>query len=139
MDVQVNMWAVLLAAVASMVVGSIWYAPPIFGNYWQKLAKPDAKRAKDEMAQTMIATFVLSLVTAYILAHVTYLSQAFYGYSYVKTGLTTAFWLWLGISTPAVLVHGMFEQKRKKLLLLTTSHELLTLLTMGLVIGLLKY
>jgi hypothetical protein len=136
--IEVNYLAVFLAAVASMIVGSIWYAPPVLGNYWTKLAKPDAKRAKKEMVPTMVATFVLALLTAYIVAHVTYLSQAFYGTEWVQAGLTTAFWLWLGISTPAVLVHGMFEQKRKKLLLLTAAHELVTLLAMGLVIGLVR-
>ena len=32
MDVEVNYLAVLLAAASSMVVGSIWYAKPVFGN-----------------------------------------------------------------------------------------------------------
>jgi hypothetical protein len=138
MNVEVNYLAVFLAAVASMIVGSIWYAPPVLGNYWQKLAKPDAKRAKKEMVPTMLATFVLALVTAYVLAHVMNLSYAFYGYGWVQTGLTTAFWLWLGVSMPAVLVHGMFEQKRKKLLMLTAVHELLTLTVMGAVLGLVR-
>jgi hypothetical protein len=39
MDVDVNMWAVLLAALSSMVVGSLWYLPATFGNTWQKLSK----------------------------------------------------------------------------------------------------
>jgi hypothetical protein len=39
MDVQVSAAGVILAAISSMAVGSIWYAKPVFGNIWIKLAK----------------------------------------------------------------------------------------------------
>jgi len=35
---EINYWAVLLATASSMVVGSIWYAPKVFGTRWSKLA-----------------------------------------------------------------------------------------------------
>lgn len=39
MEVQINWVAVLLAMVSSMVVGSIWYAKPVFGEKMAKTRK----------------------------------------------------------------------------------------------------
>ena len=67
MDVQVNYWAVFLAAVSTMVVGSIWYAKPVFGKTWMKLVNLDEKKAAAGAVKALSLTFVLSLLTAYVL------------------------------------------------------------------------
>lgn len=138
MDVQVNLWAVLLAALSSMVVGSIWYSKGVFGTVWGKLAKVDMSGTpkSSEMAWLLGTTFVASLITAYVLAHVTYLANRFFGNSFVSDALQTAFWLWLGLTAARVYVHDAFESRPTKLTVLTTGHELVTLLLMGLIIGL---
>ncbi len=138
MDVSVNYLAVLLAAAASMVVGSIWYSQKVFGSPWAKLAKIDMSRKPKpgEMIWLLSSTFVASLVTAYVLAHVTYLSYVFFDYTYLQTALITGFWLWLGLTAARIYVHDAFENRRKKLTLITVSHELVTILAMALVIGL---
>ena len=137
MDVQVNMWAVLLAAVTSMVVGSLWYSRSVFGDVWGKLAKVDMskKPAPGQMVWLLGSTFVASLVTAYVLAHVAYLSNQFFENSFMSAALQTAFWLWLGFTAARVYTHDAYEGRRKKLTLLTVSHELVTFLAMALVIG----
>lgn len=33
---QINIWAVLLATAATMVLGFLWYSPLLFGNAWAK-------------------------------------------------------------------------------------------------------
>ena len=76
MSVEVNYLAVLLAAISSMVVGSLWYMPAGFGKAWMKLTgvKPDrSKMTGGKMAWMYGSVFVCSLLTAYILAHVTLL------------------------------------------------------------------
>lgn len=141
MDVQVNVWAVLLAAVSSMVVGSIWYMPAVFGNTWQKLSKVKIDRNKmtpGNMAWMYGSVFVASLVTAYVLAHVTCLANKFFGNSFMSDALQTAFWLWLGFTATRIYVHDTFEIRRKKLTLLNAAHELVTVLVMALIIGAMK-
>lgn len=139
MDVVINYWAVLAAAAASMVVGAIWYSPSVFGDAWMKLAKvnPDSKTTTTQMTLMYIGTFIASLLTAYILAHVTFLSHHFFNNNFVQDALSTAFWLWLGFTAARVYVHDTFEGRRKKLTLLTISHELVTVFVMALIIGLL--
>lgn len=138
MDVQVNMWAVLLATVSSMLVGWVWYAKPVFGKLWVKLAKVDTKKMESRSAWPMVVAFVASFFTAYVIAHVSYLSNQFFGHSFLQDTATTAFWLWLGLTGARFIVHDAFEGRPKDLTVLTIAHELVTVLVMGLIIGLLK-
>lgn len=137
MEVSVNYLAVFLAAASSMVVGSIWYSKAVFYEKWAKLAK--VKPIKDfkgsDMAVLMGLTFVASLVTAYVLAHVAFLSNQFFKNDFIQDALSTAFWLWLGLTAARVFTHDLFENRPKKLTLLTAGNELLALLVMALIIG----
>lgn len=138
MNVEVNWLAVFLAAVSTMVVGSVWYAKSVFGETWRKLVHLDEKKMTEGAAKAMSLTFLASLVTAYILAHVAYLSNSYYGNSFLQDSLTTAFWLWLGFTAARMLTHDLFEGRPSKLTVLNLVHELVTLMVMGGVIGLLK-
>ena len=137
MEVDVNYLAVLLAALSSMVVGSIWYAQGVFGKTWAKLAKVDMSKNVEpsKMAVLMGSVFIASLVTAYVLAHVTFLSAYFFGKEYLESALTTGFWLWLGFTAARVYVHDAFEGRRKKLTIITMGYELVTVLVMAFIIG----
>lgn len=141
MSVEVNYWAVVLAALSSMVVGSFWYMPATFGNVWMRLAKVKPDRSKmrpGNMAWLYGSVFVASLVMAYVLAHVSYLANQFFHHSFLSDSLATAFWLWLGFTAARLYVHDAFEMRRKKLTLLNAAHELVTVLVMALIIGALK-
>lgn len=136
MDVQINYLAVVLAMLSSMVVGSFWYARPVFGNIWIKLARIDMSKNKGNMWQPIVITAIVSLITAYVLAHVIYLSNQFFGHSFLQDALTTSLWLWLGLVAARFITHDAFESRPKKLTLLNIAHEFVTLLVMGLIIGL---
>lgn len=135
MEVQINWIAVLLAMVTSMLVGAVWYAKPVFGEKWQKLVKLDDKKMQKGAARAMSITIVVSLITAFVLAHVTYLSYSFFNTSFMSAALTTAFWLWLGFTAARMITHDSFEQRNPKLTIMNVVHELVTLIVMGLVIG----
>lgn len=138
MDVQVNWLAIVLAAVSSMVVGSIWYMPSVFGKAWMKYTgiKMDRNPDTKKMISMYSMTFLASLLTAFILAHVTYLAHHFYNGTFLSDALTTGFWLWLGFTAARLLVHDIFEYRRKKLTLINAGHELVTIMVMALIIGL---
>jgi len=135
MEVQVNLLGVLAATVAAMMVGSIWYAPQVFGNEWKKLVKLDEKKMKSEAGKAYAGMLVLALLTSYVVAHVSYLSSNFYNVTLTQAGATTGFWLWLGIAMPVIIGNGLFEQRRKKLMLINAGNQLVTLIIVGLVIG----
>ena len=140
MNVEVNYLAVLFAGVASMIVGFLWYSPMLFGNLWMKLmghTKESMEKEKKNMGKTYGTSFVLSLVTAYVLSHVISLSQNFYGYDAITTGVTSAFWMWLGFVMPVQSTDMLFGSKKWKLFAVNTGFQLASLLVMGVVLALL--
>lgn len=136
MEVQVNYLAVLLAMLSSLVVGSIWYAKGVFGKSWGKLANVDMSKAGENAFKPIAITIVVSLITAYVLAHVAFLSNYYFQNSFLQDSLTTAFWVWLGFVATRFITHDAFEGRPAKLTVINVSHELVTFLLMGAVIGL---
>lgn len=136
MEVQINIIAVIAAMLSSMVVGSIWYAQSVFGKSWSKLAKVDMSDKRGNMAKPIITTIIVSLITAYVLAHIIYISNQFFGNSFLQDSLMTSLWLWLGFTAARFITHDVFEGRPEKLTLLNIGNEFTTIMLMGLVIGL---
>ena len=141
MDVDVNYVAVILAVVVSMVVGFLWYSPFLFGKQWQKLhgwSDADLKGKQKEAGKAYAMSAIFALITAYMLVHVMALSENFYHYSAMKTGLTSAFSMWLGFVMPVQATHTLFsEDKKWNLFLIDTGFQLVSLLAMAKVLALL--
>ena len=66
---EVNLLAVLVAAIVPMIVGFLWYGP-LFGKRWLALMETTAEEIQKNFnpLKTHGASFVLALVTAFILA-----------------------------------------------------------------------
>lgn len=135
MNVEVNWLAIVLATASSMVVGSVWYARSVFGNTWVKLTKLDEKKVQNGSAKAILITIAVSFLTAYVLAHVSYISNAFFQHLFFKDAVTTAFWLWAGLTAARIITHDVFEMRPGKLTFLTVAHEFVTIMIMGMVIG----
>ena len=121
-----NYLAVLASAIASFVIGMIWYGP-LFGKRWMKLSGVTPQKMKGKSpVQSMLMGFVASLVTAYVLA-------TFVGYMMSDTfmlGAQLAFWLWLGLVAPVQLGSFLWEGKPFSLFVLNTAYNLVTLIVM---------
>jgi xanthine/uracil permease len=135
MDLHINLWAVLLAGVSSMVIGMIYYAPSLLGKVWMKLAKVDEKRFQREMPRVMPWVFVAALVTAYFVAYFSFLYHSFFGDSWLTASVVTALLLWVGLSATTTFVHNALEQRPKQLTVISMGNRLLSLLAMGLILG----
>lgn len=135
MEVNVNWLAVLVAGLSSIVVGGVFYAKPVYGETWMKLAKLDEKKLGGAGKSIAIAV-VMSFLTAFVIAHVAAISRPFYEVSALSAALTTAFWLWIGISLTTVVIHDAFEHRPGKLTFLTVAYQFFAMMAMGLIIGL---
>lgn len=131
---EINIWAVIVAALSSMVVGSVWYARPVFGNWWMKAAKvePTGK----PVAPLLIIALIVSLISASVLAGAVAIAQHFYEGNFLLNAVLTAVILWAGFTAARIITHDGFEGRPKLLTLLTIGHELVTFVIMGLIIGL---
>ncbi len=129
--IQVNYVAVLLAAVAAMVVGALWYGP-IFGAAWMKLvgiSKGDIN--KSEMPKLYGIMFVAALVEAYILS----LFIHYAGAVGLLLGAKTGLWAWLGFVATVMIGNYMFAKRPMQLYLIDAGYALVNLLIMGAIIA----
>ncbi len=138
MQVEVNYFAVFLAMLSSMLVGAIWYSQSVFGTKWAKLVKLSDKQLVENAPRSLGTTVVVSLITAFVLAHISFLANHFYKNSFLMDSLVTAFWLWLGFTAARFITHDAFEQRDTKLTIMNIVHELVTLEVMALIIGFMK-
>jgi Protein of unknown function (DUF1761) len=68
---EINIWAVLAAALSSFLLGGLWYSPVLFGNVWNRHAGSDPKKAGGRHPAIVFGTaFVLALVAAAVFAMV---------------------------------------------------------------------
>jgi hypothetical protein len=131
---EINIWAVLAATLSTMVVGFIWYARPVFGTWWMKTARV---QEGGSMVYPLVATLIVSFISSIVLAGATTIVYVFYGESnFLLDAVLTALIFWAGFTAARIITHDGFENRPKLLTLLTISHELVTFLVMGLVIGL---
>jgi surface polysaccharide O-acyltransferase-like enzyme len=133
----VNLWSVLAAAVATMILGFLWYSPLLFAKPWTLAMgyDPNDKAKMDEMrkgaGKLYGITFVASLISAFVLAKiidVTTVSSALYG---MKIGLA----VWLGFVTTVQLTSTLFKKRPSKLYLIDTGYQLVCYLMMGAILA----
>jgi hypothetical protein len=138
MGVELNWIAILLAAVSTMVVGSLWYGP-LFGKAWIKLAKvkTDPNFGVKQAVPLYGGAFLSSVLTATVIAIFAHIVSQYFTSNFLESSLWVGLILWAGFTAARVYMHDSFEGRRKKLTLLTVSHELVTISIMALIIGLL--
>ncbi len=130
-EIIINYWSVLVSGLVSFVIGGFWYSPLLFGNIWMKslgLTKKDIDKAKEKgMGGKYLATFVGSLLTAFVLAHIVRFVVA----SSFIDGVTTGFWIWFGFIVPVLFGGVLWEGKTMKFYTINIGYYLVSLCIMG--------
>ena len=126
----VNYVAIIVAAIANMVVGYLWYSKMLFGKAWMKLMGKKDMGKKDSMLMMMGAGYVSSVVMAYVLAIFIQLNGA----ATPLAGAMTAFWAWLGFVATVTLGSVLWEGKSIQLWVLNAAHHLVGMAVMGAVL-----
>jgi hypothetical protein len=132
---EINYIAVVLATLSSMIVGSVWYAPRVFGNLWMRLANVTPSGRASDAARPIIVTVVVSFVTAWVLAGASWIAFEFYGGGFLVGTLVTAVTLWAGFTAARFVTHDAFDARPAGLTVLNCAHELVTILVMAVIIG----
>ena len=128
-ELTINYLAVLVAAVAHMVVGMLWFGP-IFGKQWMKLSGFSAKSMKKmnmSPQQAMLVAFVCALFTASILS---LFINALRINSFRDAAQFSAL-VWLAFLVPSELGVWLWQGKPFKLFVLQAGHWLVLLLVMS--------
>ena len=126
----VNYIAVLLSAVASMVLGFLWYGP-LFGKMWMKFSGQKEMGDRSQAIRNYGLTFVASLVMAYVLAALLSLTKTVG----IMEALKMAFWSWLGFQATILLGSVFWERKSWNLYFLNVAYWLVNLLVIAAVLS----
>lgn len=133
---EINVLAVIIATLSTMVVGTIWYTPKVFGNYWMRVAKVNPSGEAKDAVKPILITLAVSFISAWVLAGSAAIAQEFYGGNFLVNTLVTAVILWAGFTASRFVTHDAFEGRPAGLSVLNSAHELVTFVVMALVIGL---
>lgn len=127
---SVTVIEVVGAAIASMILGSIWYAQAIFGKSWMKATGLSEKDTQNQdMTKTMTMAFVKTLVIAFVLALVLVEVDG------IVDGATTGAVLGAGLVAASMGVMHLFERRDKALWLINGGFVTVNLALMGGVIA----
>ncbi|MCS3442195.1 DUF1761 domain-containing protein [Microbacterium phyllosphaerae] len=133
MEILVNWWAVVTAVAASMVIGAIWYARPVFGDYWMRAAKVDPTEGAPAVALSLTA--LLAGITATGIAVGAHVAWTAFGGSFLLLSLTVAGVAWVSFTAARMTTHYLFENRAAGLMLVNAANEAVTLAGMAVVIG----
>jgi hypothetical protein len=137
----VNVWAVLVGALATMAVGFLWYSPLLFANPWMKLMgyDPNDKAKIAEMQKSAGAMYTLSLIasvlSAAVLAKIIGVAVVSSPVGAAIVGMEIAFAVWLGFVTTVQLTGALFTKQPAKLYAINTGYQLVCYLVMGAILG----
>lgn len=132
----VNLVAIVIAALASMIVGMIYFSPALFGNLWMrlsKISKSDIKRIKVHgLNKNYFASFISTAITAYVLS----LFIKFSGVIGVVGGISIGVLAWLGFVATTLLGGVLWDRRPVQLYLLNNFYQLISFVLMSIILSL---
>ena len=131
--IEVKLLSVLLAGIAPVVIGFIWYHPSVFGSAWMRMVgvTPEmAERGKKKMPLMAALAILASMLAAYVMNHF----GIAWGVFDVIGAIELGFWCWLGFVVPTMLGAVLWEQKSFKLYLINVMFWLVAFVAMAIIL-----
>jgi hypothetical protein len=126
-----NWVAIIAATVAQMVLGFLWFSPPLFLKAWQALRPDKAPPSGNASPLLYVITAVGALVSAITLDWIISLAHA----STLAGGAIIGLYAGLGLVAPAILSDNLFNERPFKLYLIVAGFPIVALLLSGAIIG----
>jgi hypothetical protein len=127
---NLNVWAILTAAVSAFLVGGLWYSPVLFGAIWKKANRFGAEEPPPATASIFALSFVLSLVMAFNLAM--FLNDP---KTNLAWGATAGFLAGFGWVTMGIGIVSMFERRPWSYVVVNGGYLTVALVLMGAILG----
>ena len=131
---NINWWAVLVAAVLRIVVGSIWFSPIAFVKPWQALTGVTPETMQKGLVRAIIIDAILSLVMSFVLYHA--IMYATNMAPNLVSGIIVGLLNWLGFVLATHLPLWAYENRSLKLIAIGTGSNLVSMALMGALFGL---
>lgn len=128
-----TLWGVLIAGIASVLIGWAWYSPVLFGGAWMRMVgmTPEmAERGKKRMHVMALIGLAAAMLIAWVMSYVGLLLGVYDWFGGIELG----FWCWLGFVAPTMLGMVLWEQKPFRLYLITAGYWLVSFVVMALIL-----
>jgi hypothetical protein len=126
---QLNIWAILVAAISAFVVGGLWYSPMLFGEVWKR-ANGFTEAPSGGQGKIFGISFVLTLVMAINLAM--FLNDP---KTNMAWGATAGFLAGFGWVAMGIGIVSLFERRSWTYILVNGGYLTVALVLMGAIIG----
>ncbi len=127
---DINIWAILAAAVANMALGAIYYHPKVFGTQWMELSgftMEDAAAPGPAYAFSAIGSVVSAVALSVIIV-------SFGADSWIQ-GIGMGALVGVGFIVPVMGSDAVFNKKPLSLFLLNVTYYVIGFIAMGAIIG----
>ena len=127
---SINYWAVLVAALASFLVGGLWYSPLLFHRPWMQAAALTEEQLRTGNPGLIFGvSFVLQLIAAFVLAM--FLGAA----ADLAFGLTAGLMVGVAWVATAFGVVYLFERRPLRLFWINAGYQVVVYDVMGAILG----
>jgi hypothetical protein len=124
---DINLAAVLVAGIAHMATGLIWFMPGFFGRQWMELTKRDFKPASRWIAAGIIGHQVIALVLAVVIC----LANA----TTVIEGVVVGIMIWIGFVVTLEIGELIWEKIPFRLFMIRIGNHLVALSIAGAILA----
>lgn len=129
----VPVFSIIIAGIASALVGFLWYHPRVFGAAWMRMSNVTPEMA-NASRRGMLVRALVALVAATIAAFVMSFFMLAWGISDWIGCVVLAFWCWLGFVAPAMLGQVLWERKPFALYLINSLYWLVSFVIIALIL-----
>jgi hypothetical protein len=131
MDMRtLNVWAILVAAIAAFVLGALWFSPAFLGKAWKRANGFGANEPPQATGSMMLLAFLLTLVMSANLAM--FLNDP---KTTLAWGATAGFLAGFGWVTMGMGIIAIFERKPWAYVLVNGGYLTVALVVMGAILG----
>lgn len=127
---HINLIAVILATIAGVGVGFIWFSQKIFGEKWAS-SIPSVEAEIQPSPWIYLINFLATLLMAYTLAQFIYFLEA----TTALKGLMVGFWAWLGFTFTTSITDYIYAHRPLITYAITYGYQLFSLCLMGAILG----
>jgi hypothetical protein len=124
-DVTVDWVGIIVATVAAMVIGAVWYG--VFGNTWVSLIGKTREELRANGGLGYLIAALGAFVTAIVMTYVTQWAQV----DGFGEGAIVGLVMWAGFTFSTLVTGAVFEGRPWGLIMINSGNSVLTFLVVG--------
>jgi hypothetical protein len=129
----INLWAILVGGVSSMVIGFIWYGP-LLGKAWARYTGWTEDKIKSLSGKTMGVTYGLTFIAALASCLALMVFSRSLGAVSVADGLLIGLLAGVGFAAMAFATTHLFDHKPVGLWLIVSGYQIVFLAVAGIIV-----